>query len=463
MASPHSALSVSNTKRAVPILLIAFVFSLVVDNGFKTMTGPMAAGLGISDNTASLQASLAGVVIGIGAVVYAALADTFSIRKLMIVGIGLTALGSIMGYVGSSSWNTVLAARIIQTAGLAAAETLYVIYVTKYMSEKDQKTYLGFSTAAFQMGLLLGALTSGYISDNISWTAMFLVPLALLLVGPFIWKMVPEARGNGARLDALGLFFVTVFAASITLYLQEFQTRHLIFAILSITLFAIHVKKNPHAMVAPEFFTNKRYVSCITLVFIVYSTQLGFIFLLPYAASALHGMSQSAASELMIPGYICAVLVGVFSGKIGRIFNSRTTIFIALSMIVGSLAFAAILLNQGVWVLVVSIIAFASGFALLYAPLVKTALSRILPERSGIAIGFYNLTINIAIPIGIAYSAKMQDLRLSFLAPGSDESAMFSTVLWLLAAVVAFGFLFYFIADHSITAKERAEGLPAIA
>lgn len=73
-----------NPKRAVPVLLFVFVFALVIDNGFKTMTMPMAEGLGIPDNTASLQASLAGVIIGIGAVVYAALADSISDRKSVV-------------------------------------------------------------------------------------------------------------------------------------------------------------------------------------------------------------------------------------------------------------------------------------------------------------------------------------------------------------------------------------------
>ncbi len=36
----------------------------------------------------------------------------------------------------------------------------------------------------------------------------------------------------------------------------------------------------------------------------------------------------------------------------------------------------------------------ASGFALMYAPLVNTALQNIPAAKSGIAIGFYNLTIN---------------------------------------------------------------------
>ena len=79
-------------KAAVPVILFTFVFCLVIDNGFKFMTKPIAEDLGLSLTTASLQATLAGIVIGIGAVVYAALADpnaimampaTSSLRMLM--------------------------------------------------------------------------------------------------------------------------------------------------------------------------------------------------------------------------------------------------------------------------------------------------------------------------------------------------------------------------------------------
>lgn len=83
------------------MLLFTFVFSLIVDNGFKTMTGPMADGLNIDPNVASLQASLAGIIIGIGAVVYAALADAISIRKLTLIGIGL--VGAVI-YVLADRW-----------------------------------------------------------------------------------------------------------------------------------------------------------------------------------------------------------------------------------------------------------------------------------------------------------------------------------------------------------------------
>ena len=74
-------------KRAVPIILFTFVFSLIIDNGFKFMTDSMGEALNLSLNEVSLQASLAGVIIGIGAVVYAALADVVSIRKLLMLSL----------------------------------------------------------------------------------------------------------------------------------------------------------------------------------------------------------------------------------------------------------------------------------------------------------------------------------------------------------------------------------------
>ena len=45
-------------KRAVPILLTVFVLSLVIDNAFKYVNQPIADSLGISLNTAGLQATI---------------------------------------------------------------------------------------------------------------------------------------------------------------------------------------------------------------------------------------------------------------------------------------------------------------------------------------------------------------------------------------------------------------------
>ena len=86
---------------------------------------------------------------------------------------------------------------------------------------------------------------------------------------------------------------------------------------------------------------------------------------------------------------------------------------------------------------------FACGFALLYAPLVATAIGNIPAAKSGIAIGFYNLTINVAVPLGIAYSAKLVDLDLG--VPGflPQNSGSYPTVMLILAIIAVAGTALY--------------------
>ena len=431
-------------KRAVPIILFTFVFSLIIDNGFKFMTDSMGEALNLSLNEVSLQASLAGVIIGIGAVVYAALADVVSIRKLLMVGITLTLVGSVIGYLGQNVWGLVLAGRVVQTTGLAAAETLYVIYVTKHLSEKDQKTYLGFSTSAFQGATLFGALTSGYIATHISWTAMFLIPLILIFAVPVIMKTVPEeASLESGHVDWLGLFLIAVLATSAIMFMQAFQVLWLIPLVLALVAFIAHVKKGKRPLVNPEFFQNRAYVTAIVLVAIVYSVQLGYLVLFPAMAKAVHGHSADDASLLLIPGYTGAVIVGALSGKIGKFLPTRPAIFTALASITIALLLLAVGMEASPWVFMLSSLLFACGFALLYAPLVATAIGNIPAAKSGIAIGFYNLTINVAVPLGIAYSAKLVDLGLG--VPGflPQNSGSYPTVMLILAIIAVAGTALY--------------------
>ena len=306
-------------KAAVPVILFTFVFCLVIDNGFKFMTKPIAEDLGLSLTTASLQATLAGIVIGIGAVVYAALADSISMRKLLVAGIAMIALGSAIGF-------------------------------------------------AFQGPLLIGTLTSGIMATYVSWTAMFLVSLLLIAAVPVILKKVPDSASVRSHLDVFGLFLIAV--------------------------------------------------------------------------------------------------VGALSGKVGKVLSSRNTIIAALLLIAAALILPALFVGQSVAVIVISMLLFPSGFALIYAPLVATAVGDIPPEKSGVAIGFYNLVINIAVPVGIAYTAKLVDLGptfLSGLSPAANGAeAVVATVLWILAGIVLVGLAIWLVADGVLSRREAVrETVPA--
>ncbi|WP_104083899.1 MFS transporter [Cryobacterium sp. Y11] len=431
--------------RAVPILLSLFIFSLVLDNGFKFMSPALAKDLSLPVDTVSLQATLAGILIGIGAVVYAALADSISIRKLIIFAIIVMTAGSIVGFIFQTNFWLILVGRLIQTAGLAAAETLYVIYVTKHFRGDEQKKYLGFSTAAFQLSLLIGTVGSGFIATYIGWAAFFLITLLSLLAIPVVLRTVPAETTNDSHVDAFGLFLIAVFATGTILFMQNFNWWYLLPVVAGLILFVWHIRTHDNAVITIAFFANAQYSLMLIVVFVIYSVQLGYTFMFPFLISDIYGYNLGEVSLLLIPGYIAAVIVGTATGKIAKFLTSKQAITIALIGIIVSMLLPAFLVDTWIGIFVISMILFGMGFALMYGPLVSTAIMRVPVKNSGIAIGFYNLTINIAVPIGIAYTATLMKLKPNLLdgITGADQASSYGSVLLILAAVAALSLVLY--------------------
>ncbi|MBV5134093.1 MFS transporter [Staphylococcus epidermidis] len=431
-------------KRAVPILLFLFVFSLVIDNSFKLISVAIADDLNISVTTVSWQATLAGLVIGIGAVVYASLSDAISIRTLFIYGVFLIIIGSIIGYVFQNQFALILAGRIIQTAGLAAAETLYVIYVAKYLSKDDQKTYLGLSTSSYSLSLVIGTLSGGFISTYLHWTNMFLIALIVVFTLPFLFKLLPKEKSvNKAHLDFIGLILIATIATTIMLFITNFNWLYMFAAVIVIVIFAIYIKNAKQPLVDKKFFQNKRYASFLFIVFVMYSIQLGYIFTFPFIMQQIYNFKLDTTSLLLIPGYLVAVVVGALSGKIGKYLSSKQSIITAIILIAISLFLPSLTVGKHVSIFVISMILFAGSFALMYAPLLNETIRTIDVKQTGVAIGFYNLIINVAVSVGIAIAAALIDYKqLNFPGQNSIETH-FGMVLMILGLMSILGLVLF--------------------
>lgn len=438
-----------SAKKAVPVILLLFLLCLVIDNSFKIISVDMAKDFHISVTTVSWQATLAGLVIGIGAVVYATLADSVSIRKLFSIGIILICAGSAMGYIFQHSFLLVVISRIIQTAGLASAETLYVIFVTKHLPANEQKKFLGLSTSSFALSQLIGAVTGGYVSTYFHWTTLFLLSFVTLFTLPFILKYLPKDEAKNSSVDVLGLFLVGAISASLLLYITDFDWIYLLLFIVAITLFLTYISKNSKAFIGISFFQNKQFISLLGVAFIIYSVQLAYIFLFPFLLEKIYGLKLDTISLLLIPGYIAGAIVGALSGKIAKVLGSKQCITIAMSSIIVSLLLGGFFVKTSVVVFIISMVLFSSSFAFMYAPLLDSCIGTIEKEKTGTAIGFYNLTLSVAMSIGIAYTAAMMDhsaMRTNFLGIISNpDASMFSNILFILALITLFSLSLYWV------------------
>lgn len=438
-----------NINRAIPIILILMIFSLVIDNSFKIISPDLVDYFGVSATTVSWQVTLSGLVIGIGAVVYSSLSDSINIRKLLTIGIILIAAGSLLGYLVHTNYWLIVFARIIQSAGLGATETLYLVFIAKHASASEQKKFMGFSTSSFQIATVLGTLTGGFVSTHLQWQNLFLIPLISLLFLPFIMKYLPKEETKKSNVDFVGLILVAVVATSIMLSLSYFNWSLFIFFIVAVVGFLLYISNNKYAFITIDFFKNKQFMYVLAVAFIVNSLFAAYALnTLPFLLTTVYDVNLDTVSLLFIPACILAAIIGALSGKIGEYLTSKQAVYLAIYLIISSVLLGSFFVDKSFAAFILSLILFASSLALFYAPSIDIALQNVPRKRAGAALGFYNLCINIALATGFAYSAYLidrDDLQFNFLSfiSNTPEALNYSSILFVIAAIAVFALVIF--------------------
>ncbi len=442
---------VVNLSKVVPVILLLMIFSLVIDNSFKIISPDLVEYFGVSATTVSWQVTLAGLVIGIGAVVYSSLSDSISIRNLLVLGIVLICVGSLLGYITHTNYWLIVVSRIIQSAGLGATETLYLIFIAKYASVDEQKKYMGFSTSSFQIATVIGILTGGFVSTYLQWQNLFLIPLLSLLILPFILKYLPKEESKKNSIDVLGLILVAVTATSIMLYMSSFNWGLFILFMVTVVGFLFYVSKNKNAFITIEFFKNKQFMFVLAIAFIIYSTYSAYALnTLSFMMTTIYDVNLDTVSLMFVPACLSAAVVGMYSGKIGKYLSSKQCVYLAMSLMIISLLIGTFFVKSSITVLVISLILFSCSFALLYAPLIDTSIKNVPTEKTGAALGFYNLCLNISMSAGFSYSAFLidkKDLQFGFLSFVTDDpiALNYSSIIIIIVAIALLAIILFWL------------------
>lgn len=222
-------------------------------------------------------------------------------------------------------------------------------------------------------------------------------------------KYLPKEKSTKSYVDVIGLFLIAAIATSVILFISNFNWLYLIGFIIAMTLFLVYISKSPKALIDISFFKNKNFIRTLSVAFVIYTVQLGYIFTFPFILEGVYGLKLDVISLLLIPGYITAIIVGMLSGKIAKYLSSKQAISIALIGIAASLLIPGLFVGSTVVIFVISMMLFSGSFAFMYAPMLETCIRTIPKDKSGTAIGFYNLTLNVAASIGITYTAAMLD------------------------------------------------------
>lgn len=433
-------------QKAMPMIMLAFILAGSLQEAFNVCAPVITKDFGITSSEVSLIAAVAMLTMGVAYVVYTALSDFMSIKKLLVVGIGISAAGSVAGMLFSNSFLAVVVFRAIQMAGGTCASALLILTASRYLDEHIRMKYYGFNTACFSGGQLLGILLGGIFATYIGWKYLFIVPAISLVSIPFIIKYLPEdSKEEKTKIDFLGIFMMAALALLVSLYFNVMDVRLLIACAVTAVVFLVYISKYKDAFITIEFFKNWKFMLVILVVLITYSTQGSYSFLFSFMASNVHGIDPSKISMILLPSYAVSMVIGIMGSKITQKIGVTKTLCTALGSMAAGLLLGSFFLDKSAALLVVMSCLFNGGFSILYTPIMTLVINS-LPERMrGTGLGFFNLCIKITSSTGIVITGKLLTIKAlqggAVVKSMAAAGAVYSNILLIFLAVVIISFV----------------------
>jgi len=437
-----------DARKALPWIVFLVFFGVLNETVFNVSIPAIARQYALSPSGVSWVMTTFIVFFGIGSVVYGRLSDIFSLKRLIVIGVLVYAGGSLTGFIFQSFYPVVIAARAVQGAGASAIPALIMVIVARFFPPEVRGRVFGSitSTVAFAAGI--GPVLGGFISGTFGWTYLFLIPLATLVSIPFFLRVLPEEPRREGRMDLLGASLIGLGVGACILFLSFTAWYYLAASVLALGLFIVHIRRSPNPFIEPSLFRNRRFRAGLFVGFIIFSTAIGIIFLIPLMLNGLRSLSTREIGLIMFPGAISGVVFGTVGGNLADRKGNGFVIAIGIASLVVSLLLMSFLLGFAPWLIAAALLLTFVGFTLIQTALVNSVSQTLEVQQTGVGMGVFNLVTFISGAVGTALVARVLESHWLYfrLLPlvSEDKAVAYSNLLVVFAVLVGLGGLIYY-------------------
>jgi len=231
-------------KKVMPWIIYLIFFAVLNETVFNVSTPSISQQFRLSPSGVSWIMTIFLVFFGIGSVIYGRLADLFSLKRLIIIGLLIYNCGSVLGFLMQSSYSFVIIARSIQGIGGSAIPALIFVVVARYFTPSERGKIFGLITSTVSLGIGLGPVIGGFISASLHWSYLFLIPLLMLIAIPFFAKGLPDEPRREGKVDIQGAVLVSFTVGLFVVYLNFSQWYYLVGFLGFLTVFIYHILNN---------------------------------------------------------------------------------------------------------------------------------------------------------------------------------------------------------------------------
>ena len=428
------------------------LFMMVLDNLVVNVALPsIRRDLGASIQTLEWTVNAYVLAYAVLLLTGAALGDRLGRKRMFIAGIAVFTAGSAAAAL-SPSIAFLIAARAVQGAGAALVTPLTLTLLAEAYPAEQRGLALGVWSGISGIGVALGPLVGGALTEVASWHWIFWVnvPIGLALI-PLAASRLTESRGEVERLDLPGLGLASTGLFGIVFGLVRSQSVgwgspevviSLAAGVLLVLAFIRQELRTAEPMLPMEFFSNRGFAVTNAVSLAMYFGMFGSIFFLAqFMQNVLHNSPLQAGVKLL--AWTGAVLVvSPLAGLMSERYGSRPFMVAGLGLQAIALGWMATLaaVDTTYASLVIPFVLAGTGMALVFAPSANAVLASVRTSQTGQASGATNAIRELGGVLGIALLSTVFTSHGSYASPAAYVSGM-APALWVGAAVVAAGAL----------------------
>jgi EmrB/QacA subfamily drug resistance transporter len=322
-------------------MLLAALDQTIVSTALPTIVGDLGGATHITWVVSSylLADTIATVLAG-------KFGDQFGRKLVFQLSAGLFVLASAAcGLAQGMPW--LITSRAVQGFGAGGLAVTATALIGDVIPLRERGKYQGALGAVFGVTTVLGPLLGGFFTDHLSWRWAFLVnlPVGVLVVVLAGFTMPSVRSATRPVIDYLGIAFVSLGAAGLTLGLSWGGTQFAwgsptiiaLFAtsVVALALFVFFEARATDPILPLRLFRGPVFSICVALAFIVGFAMLGAMTFLPTYLQYVKGVSATKSGVETLPLVVGLLSTSILSGTVvGR--TGRYKVF----PVVGSLVMA---------------------------------------------------------------------------------------------------------------------------